>query len=154
MRSFVPINGISEDVLKGLIYIKLQGEIQLNNQNFVISNYMQNDPIEIQNQTQTASNDQSIVGQFFESVADHAIDEVFESAFDKVINVTKPIANSVIDNAGAAVDTVMDVAGSAASAAADVAGSAASAAADAAGAAASAAVDVAGSIVGSLLDGI
>lgn len=154
MRSFVPINGISEDVLKSLIYIKLQGEIQLNNQNFVISNYMQNDPIEIQNQTQTASNDQSIVGQFFESVADHAIDEVFESAFDKVINVAKPIANSVIDNAGAAVDTVMDVAGSAASAAADVAGSAASAAADAAGAAASAAVDVAGSIVGSLLDGI
>lgn len=154
MRSFVPINGISEDVLKGLIYIKLQGEIQLKNQNFVISNYMQNDPIEIQNQTQTASNDQSIVGQFFESVADHAIDEVFESAFDKVINVAKPIANSVIDNAGAAVDTVMDVAGSAASAAADVAGSAASAAADAAGAAASAAVDVAGSIVGSLLDGI
>ena len=154
MRSFVPINGISEDVLKSLIYIKLQGEIQLNNQNFVISNYMQNDTIEIQNQTQTASNDQSIVGQFFESVADHAIDEVFESAFDKVINVAKPIANSVIDNAGAAVDTVMDVAGSAASAAADVAGSAASAAADAAGAAASAAVDVAGSIVGSLLDGI
>ena len=154
MRSFVPINGISEDVLKGLIYIKLQGEIQLNNQNFVISNHMQNDPIEIQNQTQTASNDQSIVGQFFESVADHAIDEVFESAFDKVINVAKPIANSVIDNAGATVDTVMDVAGSAASAAADVAGSAASAAADAAGAAASAAVDIAGSIVGSLLDGI
>ena len=154
MRSFVPINGISEDVLKSLIYIKLQGEIQLNNQNFVISNYMQNNPIEIQNQTQTASNDQSIVGQFFESVADHAIDEVFESAFDKVINVAKPIANSVIDNAGAAVDTVMDVAGSAASAAADVAGSAASAAADAAGTAASAAVDVAGSIVGSLLDGI
>ena len=104
---------------------------------------MQNDPIEIQNQTQNASNDQSIVGQFFESVADHAIDEVFESAFDKVINVAKPIANSVIDNAGAAVDTVMDVASSAASAAADVAGSAASAA-----------VDVAGSIVGSLLDGI
>lgn len=112
MRSFVPINGISEDVLKGLIYIKLQGEIQLNNQNFVISNYMQNDPIEIQNQTQTASNDQSIVGQFFESVADHAIDEVFESAFDKVINVAKPIANSVIDNAGAAVDVAGSIVGS------------------------------------------
>ncbi len=154
MRSFVPINGISGDVLNGLIYIKLQEKIQLNNQKFVILNYMQNDPIEIQNQTQNASNDQSIVGQFFESVADHAIDEVFESAIDKVMNVAKPIANSVIDNAGAAVDTVMDVAGSAASAAADVAGSAASAAADAAGAAASAAVDVAGSIVGSLLDGI
>ena len=51
---------------------------------------MQNDPIEIQNQAQNASNDQSIVGQFFESVADHAIDEVFESAIDQVLHVAKP----------------------------------------------------------------
>ena len=115
---------------------------------------MQNDPVEIQNQAQNASNDQSIVGQFFDSVANHAIDEAFSSAIDKVINVAKPIANSVIDNAGTAVDTVMNVAGSAASAAADVAGSAASAAVDVAGEAANAAIEVAGTIVGSLLDGI
>lgn len=72
---------------------------------------MENEIPENVNQVQSTSNDPSIAEQFLDSIADNALYHAFDSAVDKIVDVTKPAVDAIADIAGTTVKKVAENAG-------------------------------------------
>lgn len=72
---------------------------------------MENEIPENVNQVQNTSNDPSIAEQFLDSIADNALYHAFDSAVDKIVDVTKPAVDAIADIAGTTVKKVAENAG-------------------------------------------
>ena len=72
---------------------------------------MENEIPEHVNQVQSTSNDPSIAEQFLDSIADNALYHAFDSAVDKIVDVTKPAVDAIADIAGTTVKKVAENAG-------------------------------------------
>jgi hypothetical protein len=103
---------------------------------------MENEIPENINQVQSTSNDPSIAEQFLDSIADNALYHAFDSAVDKIVDVTKPAVDAIADIAGTTVKKVAENAG-------DVVDKI-----DVSDAAGDAVGDAAGGILGEVLGGI
>ena len=69
---------------------------------------MENEIPENINQAQSTTNDPSIAEQFLDSVADNALYHAFDSAVDKIADVTKPAVDAITDVAGTAAKKVVE----------------------------------------------
>lgn len=107
---------------------------------------MENEIPENINQAQGTTNDPSIAEQFLDSIADSALYHAFDSAVDKIVDVTKPAVEAITDVAGTTVKKVVEGVGEAVDKV-DVS----DAAGDAAGEAAGGILD---GVLGSILDNI
>jgi len=111
---------------------------------------MENEIPENVNQAQSTTNDPSIAQQFLDSIADTALYQAFDSAVDKIVDVTKPAVNAITDIAGTTVKKVAKGASEAADKV-DVSDAAGEAVGDAAGEAAGGILD---GVLGGILDNI
>ena len=72
---------------------------------------MENEIPENINQAQSTTNDPSIAEQFLDSVADNALYHAFDSAVDKISDVTKPAVETITDVAGNTAKKVVESVG-------------------------------------------
>ena len=70
---------------------------------------MENEIPENVNQAQSTTNDPSIGQQILDSIADNALYQAFDSAVDKIVDVTKPAINAITNAAGTTVKKVESI---------------------------------------------
>ena len=69
---------------------------------------MENEIPENVNQAQSTTNDPSIGQQILDSIADNALYQAFDSAVDKIVDVTRPAINAITDAASTTVKKVVE----------------------------------------------
>ena len=69
---------------------------------------MENEIPENVNQAQSTTNDPSIGQQILDSIADNALYQAFDSAVDKIVDVTKPAVEAITDVAGTTAKKVVE----------------------------------------------